>query len=455
MNGQKMKGIKLLIQLYNDEKNKWLHYLHHNIGLTKQFRVIRNRQVKEGYASNLPSSHWKNALDDACKQMDLYWQALFVELRKTINANKHLDEHQKHWCYAVLKNYKILEDVRQFRYTKTSYLNDSGVLKKTGNYLNRILTRKVKGLPRVRLKRSMTLTSIVYTIKKYEGTQYLSVSSLIKGKPILVPLKGRSDIGGTIKLILDGGRLQVHHTKELRDDIKTSGDIEALHLGYYEVLTDTKNVRYGKELPDILNYKSDKLSDKGRPRNKLWQIAKKHDERGNHYKAKRIRRYNLGKVKHDRLIFKTKHHIEQTINRGLNEILRKRALSIFITGAMDRQFEYKSGSKWNRRLSGWTRGIMKNRIDFKTLAACCRHEQVNLSYVSQLCPSCGYVHAKNRDGDIFKCVSCSHTSHTDQVAAINLLSRFGDSDIGLYTSNKQLTTILDDRFQSAVRESDV
>jgi len=443
LNQAKMSAITALVNNYTLEKNKWLHYLHSRIELTKQFRNIRNQFVSEGYKTNLPPSHWKNALEDACKQMDMYWQAIFVDLRKLINANKNLDEHQKHWCYAALKNYKTLGEVRRFHYEPTEYLSN----KLPGNYLNRILKRKVKKLPCVKIKRSMTLTSIVYTIKQYKDNQYISVSSLTKGKPVLIPLRGQTNINGNVTLVLEGKRIQIHHTKKLKTNIKTTG-VTAVHLGYYEVLTDTGNKRYGTELPDILNYKSDKIAAKGIPRNKLWQIARKHDERGNHYKARRIRKYNLGKVKHNRLMFKTKYSIEQTINRGLNELLKNH--SVLVTGVMDRQFEYKSGKKWNRRLSNWTRGVMKKRIDFKTLAACCRHEQVNLAYVSQTCPTCGYVHSKNRAGDVFKCLKCKHTGYSDQVAAINLLSRFGDSDIGLYTSNKQLLTILGDRFQPAV-----
>jgi predicted RNA-binding Zn-ribbon protein involved in translation (DUF1610 family) len=450
MNVKKLTDLTALVHAYVDEKNKWLKYLHSRIDLTKQFRTIRNQFVKDKYTTMLPPSHWKNALDDACKQMDMYWSALFVELRKTINANANLDKDQKHWCYAALKNYDTLGAVRQHRYDSTKYLSDPALLRKAGNYLNRILKRKIKKLPRVKIKRSMSLTSIVYTLKTYNDDQYLSVSSLTKGKPILVPLRGITNITGTIKLILDGERVQVHHTKNLQQDLPTSGEIEAVHLGYYEVLTDTHGKRYGTNLPEILNQKSDKIAEKGAPRNKLWQIAKKHDERGNHYKARRIRKYNLGRVKHNRLMFKTKKTIEREINQSLNEILRDRALSVLVTGEMSRQFEYKSGKKWNRRLSSWTRGVMKDRIDFKTLAACCRHEQVNQAYVSQLCPTCGYVHIENRDGDIFKCQSCGYASHADQVAAINLLARESDSDIGLYTSNKQLKTLLADRFQSAV-----
>lgn len=461
LNKEKMSAITALVNNYIEEKNHWLHYLHSRIELTKQFRVIRNQFVKDGYKTNLPPSHWKNALDDACKQMDMYWKANFVELRKLINANKNLDEEQKHWCYAGLKNYRTLGEIRKFRYPSTDYLADRRLIKIAGNYLNRIIKRRVKKLPRVRLKRSMTLTSIVYTIKAPPpgtGTsvpaanQYISVSSLTKGQPVLIPLRGQTKIDGTIKLILDGQRVQIHHTKKLKAQISTSGEIEAVHLGYYEVLTDTGGIRYGTELPEILNYKSDKIAARGVGRNKLWQIAKKHELRGNYHKARRIRKYNLGKVKHNRLMFKTKQNIEQTVNQGLNKLLKEQ--SILITGAMDRQFEYKGGKLWNRRLSNWARGVMIERIDFKALAAGCRHEQVNLAYVSQLCPTCGYVHPKNRTGDTFQCLQCKHTRPIDQVAAINLLSRYGDREIGLYTSNKQLTTILENRFQSAVGMGD-
>ena len=45
---------------------------------------------------------------------------------------------------------------------------------------------------------------------------------------------------------------------------------------------------------------------------------------------------------------------------------------------------------------------------------------VNPAYTSQRCPQCGCVDKSNRNGDLFKCVSCGHSAHADVNAAINI-----------------------------------
>lgn len=51
---------------------------------------------------------------------------------------------------------------------------------------------------------------------------------------------------------------------------------------------------------------------------------------------------------------------------------------------------------------------------------------INPAYTSQTCPKCGHVDKQNRDGTVFKCVSCNHEGHADVVAAQNILTRGQD-----------------------------
>ena len=89
VNKGKLKGITDLITAYCNEKDQWLVYLHSNISDISQFRKVRDGLVKSKYNSpyGLSSTHWKNAVEDACKQMDMYWQALLVDVRKKISRN--------------------------------------------------------------------------------------------------------------------------------------------------------------------------------------------------------------------------------------------------------------------------------------------------------------------------------------------------------------------------------
>ena len=100
----------------------------------------------------------------------------------------------------------------------------------------------------------------------------------------------------------------------------------------------------------------------------------------------------------------------------------------------------------NRRLSSWVKGVLQDRLEFKVLAGGSRHEQVNPAYGSQVCPSCGFVDSKNRNGDRFKCLHCGHAGHADQVAAMNYFIRKDDRQITRYTPYREVKSILLERF---------
>jgi transposase len=77
----------------------------------------------------------------------------------------------------------------------------------------------------------------------------------------------------------------------------------------------------------------------------------------------------------------------------------------------------------NRRLSGWVRGEIQERVYFKAVVKGFHHEQVNPAYGSQTCPLCGFVDSRNRKGDMFKCLHCEHEDVADRVAAMNYAKR--------------------------------
>jgi hypothetical protein len=80
------------------------------------------------------------------------------------------------------------------------------------------------------------------------------------------------------------------------------------------------------------------------------------------------------------------------------------------------------------------------------------HKQVNPAYTSQMCPTCLFVHKNNRTGDLFKCLNCGHTDHADRVAAYNLLARYYDPDITIYTPKSVVWSILQSRFIASLQK---
>lgn len=457
LNKSKQKEIDNLIEAYCKEKDKWLVFLssNKNIRYTKQFRFLRDSLVKDGYKSpyGLPPSHWKNALDDACKQMDMYWQATFTGFKKYVASNENFNEKQKHWCFSIMKNYEAFSDVRCFKYPSLKACDDAKLIGKAGNFLNRLITKQVKNMPRVKLVRSMSLTSNVYSLKEKGGKQFVSVSSLTKGKPIVIPLlgytaapKGQAHFG-SVKLVKKSKCIEVQYTADIKYGAKvTTENIVAVDIGYTEVFTDDLGNQYGTNLGALISSRSDKLTDKDRKRNKLRALYNKHVEKGNYKKAKRIKKYNLGEEKRSTLSIKTKTAITCEVNASINKLLRERTPETLVTEKLSNQFTAKSGKKWNRRLNQWVRGELQERIEFKTMVGCSNHKQVNPAYTSQTCPQCGYLDKGNRSGDKFQCLQCGHSGHADWIAALNLKSRYSDQEITMYSSAASVKKILDERF---------
>jgi transposase len=193
---------------------------------------------------------------------------------------------------------------------------------------------------------------------------------------------------------------------------------------------------------------------RNRQRNKLYQVAQKHDRKGRRQKACNIRKFNPGKKKQNKNKRKNRIELQRQINTAMNQIIRKREPGILVTEKLD--FRGKAKSKqMSRQVSLWPRGTLPERTDFKASAAGCRREQVNPAYTSQMCPCCWFVHGKNRNGDRFKCLNCGHEQDADQVAAINLKARLTDPEITLWTPKERVRIILRERFAARQRSADL
>ena len=105
-------------------------------------------------------------------------------------------------------------------------------------------------------------------------------------------------------------------------------------------------------------------------------------------------------------------------------------------------------------MSRRVRGTIDERLDFKASARGSCRKHVNPAYSSQTCPTCGYLDKKNRNGDTFQCLNCGHRDDADRIAAQNLLARWNDPDITLFTPKERVRTILLDRFTARLREAE-
>jgi putative transposase len=448
-NTKKRVVLNEVLQAYTNEKQYWLHRLQawDLQALLGRSRTIRDRMIQQEYKSlhGLQARHWKLALEDAVETWDKYWQATFVKVRSKIARRKDLSETEQHYAYWLLSNYPSFAAIMQGKCPDPPFPMEKSDKRHIVGYVRR-LTRKYKGKPpTVKKCRSVRFDANCYEVFEEKGGQYIKLMTLIPGKRICLPLCGKTAIQGTITLVHSDDAIHLHIPQELKKKPLPETPLEAVDFGYSEVMTDTQGIRYGTQFGPTLTKSSDDLSKKMKKRHKLYSLEKKRRISDPH-KAKRLRKYNLGKKKQHARSKQLKATLEKQINTAINQLVQTKNPSHLITEDLRHNFIYDKSKQINRRLSSWIRGKLQDRVAFKALAEGFRHEQVNPAYGSQSCPCCEFVDQRNRIKDRFQCLYCGHEDTADRIAALNYARRRDDPEIGLYTPYSQVKTILQGRF---------
>jgi len=327
--------------------------------------------------------------------------------------------------------------------------------KKVSNYIRRVVRRK-RGLRSVASKsRSFELDTNMYSVfennlRNGNQSQFIKIMSTIPRKMVVVPLTGYTKFSGTIKIILDfyKHRIEVHTTNELTPTENKFDTIIPLDAGISEVFMDELGTAYEPTFGKTVGKVSKQLNKTMKARNKSNALKKTSSK----HKAHRIAKFNLGKNKLRDRKRKAQVRIKQQISHAIHQVVKERKPGIIVTERLDIRGKAKSKGM-SRLVSYWMRGSLKERLDFLALAEGFCHKQVNPAYTSQMCPICLFVHKDNRKGDIFHCLNCGHTDHADRVAAINLLARYYDTEITVYTPKQAVLSILQRRFAASLEKS--
>ena len=460
LNRDKWAALYAIAQAYAAEKNDHLWAFGDDLTFANYDRQeqCRDALLDADYETpqGLQGRMWKMALKDAYETVLRNWAALAEELRGRVAGQKDWTGPQKHYANWLLKNEKRLAQLAGGKapvadHIALSYRQRKGVQ----NYLRRQIRLWRGQRSRVRIVRSFALDSNMYSLFEDKGRQYIRVMNLQGQKRVVIPLTGKHVISGNIRVILDGARqrVEVHYTAEVDVPASLKGEAAGLDAGLSEVFTDEQGNRYGKEIGEILINDSDQVCDKGRKRNKLYQLEQKARAAGKIQKANNIRRFNLGNVKQRKQRRKMQIEIERQVNTALNQVLDKRQPAQIIIEKLDLRGKTPS-KQLSRRVSLWARSTLNDRTEFKASSGGSCRQHVNPAYSSQTCPSCGFVHRRNRNGDRFQCQYCRCRDDADRVAAHNLKARASDPEITLFTPAARVKAILLDRFYARLREAE-
>ena len=388
-------------------------------------RTVRDLWIKDGTAAqfNAPANAWKEVVRDAVGDIKAHREAAKVEVRRKISLRNLTDDERKR-LYIALKYDKWTDDPLLRRLMRRS-------LRRGHNHThNQIIIR----------------SDCVRTFVK-NGKVWLKVPGLQPRKQVCVPLKTTVPPSGTLRLIMRGGKVEVHYTiddQALKSSHRPCGTKTlGVDKGYTEVLTDSEGRHHGDRLGKELRAHSDKLKERNARRAKLRSIAHNAAAKGNHAKAQRIRDNNLGTAKKER---QTREHyvrVRDITYRAVHGIVDDAA--VIVAEDLTRPIKGKSrGRDNNRRMSAWTKGVIAQALNDVSERRGSSLLLVNAAYTSQVIP--GTSTLGRRVGDRLYCPHGGGVVwDADHAAAVNILDRYGDPDISLYTSYKKVRQILQER----------
>ncbi|MFE9692589.1 RNA-guided endonuclease TnpB family protein [Micromonospora sp. NPDC005806] len=396
------------------------------VGSGQTDRQVRDRWLADGthLQFGVLANAWKETVRDAMADIAANLEAAKVEVRRAV-VRRASDPSERKRMLAALKADRWAGDP--------------------------FLARQMRA--RWRRGRNRTHDQIVVRADKHNtivdgrGRLWLAVPGLERRKMVKIQLSTTVAPTGTLRLILRGGRVEVHYqidASHMRSSQRPCGQRTiGVDKGYTEALTDSDGGRHGRGLGELLTAESDRLKDRNRRRAKLRSIANNAALRGDHAKAHRITVNNLGTVKRDRQAARHRARVRTEIFTAVHRVVDKAAT--VIAEDLTRRFAGRKtlGKNVNRRLAAWTKGVTAEALRNVSERRGSALVPVNAAYTSQTCHRCGRL--GRRSGDRFHCTWCGVVWQADVNAAINILQRAGDPDIALHTPHHKVKQILQDR----------
>ena len=383
------------------------------------------RELKETSGPHLQVRHWKLALEETSKMALTHWKSVIAEAKKKLaHTLKHFNDQDRHYacwllCGVNRQFFELLDgripvpnpEVSFDRNYCLSYdrplsskalRSIAGVVRRTVNKVR----RDSVCYPRTQaFHNRIDFDASCYTVRSTEDAQFLELMSLQPGKRISLRLKGRSKIRGTLQLIRDTAgtySLRVYVPQQCEEKRKT-GTVIGIDLGYTEMMATSEQELLGTDLGQYFSAISDKRRKNSEGRNRMHSLFRnllKKPNKDNLAKAERIRKHNLGRKKQRARYIRDIGVIKTIVNRELNLLFTRKTNPIkqIVVEDLSARMKVHFGKKWNRRLSGWMRGYLQERIRYKAKKHGIEVSEVNPAYSSRECPRCHCTDKKNDTG---------------------------------------------------------
>ena len=422
-----------------------------SFGLLKTYKKdIRDVLTSDGSLDkfNMPKRYVRMALDDSIGAIKTRWINCIKKINLFINSKDDLNKDEKHYIRYILKSDKyfnlvLLKQEFELPTILNQYTNLDTV--KLNKLIHRLVRKYLPKKSKYKYTNSIMVDSQMYN---YEiGSTEFKLSSTIlnkRHKLIITPIK----LNGNLQLKLDVKKriLRISNCIKIKSIETTNTEVIGIDKNYINAIDTSNKTSYGCDLNEILNEFTDVFSAKHKKRNYYYGLIKKYKEIGDKKSLKKIeniRKFNLGKVKHNKLKNKYDSEVDKLINRGIKDFIINDKPKVIVVEDLSFVVKNKGkrNKKTNNKLSGFVKGKIQERIEYISDLNGITTEKVNAAYTSQIC-SCG--HFGVRKDNIFHC-QCGKVGYSGHVAAEEILRRRDDKEITLSSSPKQVKSILEKR----------
>ncbi len=287
-----------------------------------------------------------------------------------------------------------------------------------------------------------------------KGVVWLQFSGIKKGKVLRIPTTLSVEITGQLRLIKRNSKWYIHYSMDVQTAPKRETGLSiGVDRGYSEVYATSNNdgARFlGEDFGKLQTSESDYRNQKGKKCNKIRSIANKATEKGNHAKAERINKNNLGRAKWNQRESAFKGRIKTLVFTATFQLMHDAVKAVAFEDLTEQFASNKKRSKRTKRnLNSWCKGIVVSALEQVSSRVGCTIIGVSAAYTSQLDSRHGVLLGV-RDGDKFTCFD-GVVLQSDTNAADNVQARIGDDEISRFMKHTDVLKILLERTQKFQR----
>ena len=389
----------------------------------KSSNDIRSEISSISLYSNLPidGTIRNESTKDIVNDVFLYRAAAQQKVRRAIYARAKDDEAELTRLYTLLRQGEWTQD----------------------NFLHRQMRKHFKH-GHSEVNNQFVVRSDRHHTEIVNGQLVVTIDIAAKyGQPIrlVTTTSGKNvDLSGkNLRIIVKDDATEIHYAYNKPVGRPCGTEIIAVDKGYTEAFVDSDGDGHGIGLGKVMTEYSDKASQTGRARNKLHALEQTHREAGHSAKADCIKKNNLGTKKINARKAKAQKQIRNIAFKSAHSVVDKASLVISedLSAPIAKKPPWK---KYNRRMSAWAKGALAEALESTAQQRKARHALVNAAYTSQM-DSNTHLLAGSRVGDKFYCAN-GDVLQADFNAALNLLHRYSDKEITLYTPYREVRRIL-------------